>query len=580
LRWKSERLPTTHLKGKAKMPNKRQALVIGLDGATFSILQPLMTQGNLPHLSAMQRQGSWERLLSTIPPVTAPAWSSFMTGVNPARHSVFGFFLRDPTGYAYEETVGFVHAGLIRHPTLWDTLSQDGLRIGAVNVPLTYPPRPVNGFMITGMLTPPSTTRFTYPPELAEQLDGYLIDLDYTRGETGFDLTDGPDEDNLLQAVNDMLDRRARHCLRLMAEQEWDCFVVVFVGTDRLFHELWHYLDPSCAAYDSARGATVRHAVNVYLNRLDAVVGQLRSVAGPRATTIVMSDHGFGPAPEKRVNLNDWLVDLGLLHVAQNRSSWFRPEFWATRLGLRRPGVKQKLERWVPLHLLRRAGADMQGRREVPADWHRTRAHAVQMYNHICGIEINLEGRKRHGIVAPGSEYEQIRDYVLSELSKLCDPDSLAPLVKAAYRREAVFEGDHIDQVPDIVIELDPQYAGLAPLGNGRLVTTHNPRRQGDHRREGIFLAQGPNVVPGEISRPPSLVDLAPTIQYILGVPVHQELDGRVLTEIFDPEFVALHPISFAEGTNLKPMEETDQSLSEKDMAEISDRLRGLGYLD
>jgi len=561
------------------MPKEQRVLVIGLDGATFTILQPLMERGRLPRLAEMQQKGSWGPLLSTIPPITAPAWASFMTGVNPAQHGIFNFFKRDPSGYAYEETADFVHAGLIRHPTLWDILSCADKRMGVVNVPLTYPPRPVNGFMITGMLTPPSAPCFTYPPELSERLEGYQIDLDYTRTEKGFKLEGRPGEDELLQGVNELLDHRAEHCLRLMVAEEWDCFAVVFVGTDRLFHDLWHYLDPGCPAHSGARGEVMRQAVETYLQRLDAVVGQLRAAAGPQATTVVMSDHGFGPAPDKRVNLNDWLVELGLLHVTKGGRSLLQAEFWATRLGMRRPAIKRILERWVPLHLLRRAGTDKRGRREVPAAWSRTRAYAVQMFNHICGIEINLRGRKRQGIVDPGPEYEQLRDLLLSELMKLRDPETGVHLVQAAHRREELFNGPYCDQAPDVIVELDPRYAGLAPLGNRRLVTSRNLRRQGDHRREGIFLAQGPDVVPGAISPPLAITDLAPTILYMLGVPVPHEMDGRVLTEIFEPDFVASRPILYAEAT-LTMAVGKDEAYSVEEMAEISDRLRDLGYLD
>jgi len=561
------------------MPDERRVLVVGLDGATFTILQPLMERGCLPHLAEMQQKSSWGPLLSTIPPVTAPAWASFMTGVNPARHGVFNFFKRDPAGYAYAETAGFVHAGLIRSPTQWEILSQAGKRVGVVNVPLTYPPRPVNGFMITGMLTPPSSSSFTYPRELAERLEGYRIDLDYTRTETGFSLEDRPGEDELLQGVNDLLDCRAEHCLRLMAEEEWDCFMVVFVGTDRLFHDLWYYLDPDCPAYDSARGEIIRQAVETYLNRLDAVVGHLRAAAGPWATTVVMSDHGFGPAPDRRVNLNDWLVELGLLYVARSGRNWLKAEFWATKLGLRRPAIKRMIERWMPLHLLRQAGTDKKGSRKIPADWGRTRAYTVQMYNHICGIEVNLKGRKHQGIVDPGVEYERLCDLLLAELMNVRDPETGVQVVRAAHRREEVFEGKYLDRAPDIIIELDPRYAGLAPLGNGRIVTYHNPHRQGDHRREGIFLAGGPSVASGILSPPPNITDLAPTILYALGVPVPREMDGHVLVEIFDPAYVAAHPVSY-DGSTLKTAGDEDDVYSIEEIAEVSDRLRSLGYVD
>lgn len=565
------------------MVSKPRVLVIGLDGATYTILQPLIDAGRLPNLATMQNIGCWGQLISTIPPVTAPAWASFMTGTNPARHGVFGFFNRDPSGYTYEETTGFVHGGLIRGSTIWELLSDAGLRIGVVNVPLTYPPRPVNGLMITGMLTPPSAENFTYPPELALRLEGYQIDLPQTRTETGFTVSDSLNEEALLEAVTEMLDVRAGHCLRLMSEpplgRSWQCFAVVFVGTDRLFHNLWHYLDPRDQAYGGVRGQQIRTGVEEYLARLDGVVGRLREAAGPEAVTFVMSDHGFGPAPTKRVNLNDWLVDIGLLRLAGGKRRWLSAEAWATALGLRRPAIKRVFKRWIPGRVLRRATMDKQGGREVPADWRRTRAYAVQLYNHLCGIEINLQGSKRHGIVRPGFEYEELRDHLLAELENLRDPSNGVRLVQGAFRREELLRGDYLDQAPDIIIELDPDYTGLAPLGNGQLVTPHQMRRSGDHRKEGILLAQGPNTRSDSLSPPPAIVDLAPTILYALGVPVPREMDGRVLTELFSRAYLEQNPVTYSDvPSGRRSGEEDVYSFEEK--AEISDRLRQLGYVD
>jgi predicted AlkP superfamily phosphohydrolase/phosphomutase len=557
----------------------RRLLVIGLDGGTFTILQPLMESKTLPNLAQFQQRGCWGFLLSTIPPVTAPAWVSFMTGVNPARHGIFHFFRRDASGYAYEKTSGFVHAHLLHRPTLWDILSQAGKRVGVINIPLTYPPKPINGFMITGMLTPPQATNFFYPPELSEKLKGYKIDLDGGRTSKEFSLEAPPREDELIRDVNALLECRAAHTLQLIAEEEWDCFIIVFEGPDRLFHELWRYLDPDFPAYNSARGEIVRHAVEMYLSRLDAIISQLRTLAGTQTTTIVMSDHGFGPAPGKRVNLNEWLVAKGLLHLAKGGRSWLQAEFWAAHLGLRRTSIKRHLERWVPLRLLRRMTTDKKGDREIPADWQRTRAYSVQIYNHICGIEINLKGRKPQGIVEPGSEYQQLRDWLLAEVINLYDPETGTRLVRSAHRREEIFDGEFIEQAPDIVIELDPKYAGFAPLGNAGVVTPHNPRRQGEHRQEGIFLVQGPEIISGVHVLPSNITDLAPTILYALGVPVPREMDGRVLLEIFDPQYALTHPISYMTSTPSGLTKGNTNGYSAEEEAEIVARLRNLGYI-
>jgi predicted AlkP superfamily phosphohydrolase/phosphomutase len=555
----------------------KRVLVIGLDGATFAILAPLLEEGKLPNLRTVQESGSWSTLLSTIPPFTAPAWVSFATGANPGRHGAFDFFERDLNSYIYDSVAGFVHADVVQVARIWDILSRSGKRVGVINVPLTYPPSAVNGIMVTGMLTPPGARNFVYPPEILQEMGDYVVDLDHGRDERGFVLDAHLSAEELLARVNHMLERRTAYCLRFLRREPWDFFMVVFVGTDRLFHELWHYLDPECEAYASKRAPIIRQGVEEYLSGLDSAIGELMAACGDDTVTFIMSDHGFGPAPTKRLYLNEWLSELGLLRDGGGADSLLKPEFWATRLGLRRPSVKSFIERVVSFGALQRAKGDRSGKRELVANWSQTRAFGVHMYNHVCGIVINLRGRNKRGIVEPGAEYEALQQLLMDRAMELEDPATGERLVRKAYRRQDVYEGPHLDKAPDVVLVLHPDYVGAAPLGSRTLVAPHSARRQGDHRREGILLAAGPHIVSQTISPAPHMVDIAPTILYALGEPVPTSMNGRVL-ELFEPEFMDDHPIQYTD-----PAEETKSSTQEVYLAEeaegVRDRLRGLGYV-
>jgi predicted AlkP superfamily phosphohydrolase/phosphomutase len=549
-----------------------RVLVVGWDGATFALLQRLLDAGRLPHLASFQARGSWQTLLSTIPPVTAPAWATFMTGKNPGQHGVFNFFRRDPSGYAYEETAGFVDNRSVHGAALWDVAGQAGLRVGIVNVPLTYPPRPVNGFLISGMLTPPSAQQFTYPPELAETLPNYAIDLDHVRGEQGWSSSQAPVGKELVADVTLLLDKRASHVKRLMQEWEWDLFVVVFVGTDRLFHPLWAHL------VADGESDPIHDQCLAYLERLDTVLGDMRALAGPQATTLVISDHGFGPAPTRRLNLNEWLRELGLVTVDTSSRRLIDPGYWATQLGLRRPSVRRWLERILPKQRLRQLAYREGGSKTIPADWSKTRANAVQLYNQYCGIEINRAGHKQQGIVAHDDDYEALRDSLLRQLAQLRDPATGQAPVQNAWRREDVYKGPYLETAPDLIVELLPDYAGLAPLGTGAIVTPFHSDRAGDHQREGIFLATGPVIAQGRLPTEPQLADLAPTILYLLGLPVPEDMDGQVIEAAIDPVYLAAHrpqrgPAVAVATTN------PDEGLTENEMKEIQERLKGLGYL-
>ena len=132
------------------MTTSRQVLIIGLDGATFTVIDPLLNEGALPGLARLIGSGVRAELLSTIPSATIPAWPSFMTGKNPGKHGVFDFFSRIPGG-----KIRLTRSEDIRTRTLWQILSDHGLRSIVLNIPNTYPPQPIDGIVISGMLTPP-----------------------------------------------------------------------------------------------------------------------------------------------------------------------------------------------------------------------------------------------------------------------------------------------------------------------------------------------------------------------------------------------------------------------------------------
>ena len=154
-------------------------MIIGLDGATWTVIDPWIKDGTLPHLARLRQEGSWGNLRSTIPPITAAAWSTFMTGKRPGKHGVFHFIkLFDDDGSTANGQPELVSGRSIKSSTLWDILGHQERRAVLVNIPLTYPPRAVNGVMITGLLTPSSAKVFTYPLELSQQISDYKIDLD------------------------------------------------------------------------------------------------------------------------------------------------------------------------------------------------------------------------------------------------------------------------------------------------------------------------------------------------------------------------------------------------------------------
>jgi len=558
-------------------------LVIGLDGATFDVLSPLMEADVLPHLAALRKRGCWGKLLSTIPPFTAAAWSTFITGKNPGRHGVISFTSRDRFHYDMQGG-GFVNAQRFDE-TLWQVLGDHGKRIGVINVPLTYPAQPVNGYMVTGMLTPPGADRFTFPPELVHKLGAdYVIDVDFIRTKERFRQRGFPPKTEMITEIRRMSRTRARKSADLFSEESWDFFMVVFTSTDRVLHFFWDDL-AALIGKGAGRVATPRNAIQenilAYFRELDDGIGRLVDLAGPTTTTFVVSDHGFGPAPRRRFYLNVWLEQLGLLHRRGARG-WRDLEYWRVAVG-RHKRIKDTLRRVLPPSVQDSAKTISEKVSEEIVDWSRTRAYFVPIYFHVCGVEINLAGARREGIVSAGAEYEALRDEIIQEARGLSDPQSGKSIVEVAARREELYDGPYVEEFPDVILVLDPDYIGAASLAGTSLVEPHpHPMRPGEHRRDGIFIAAGAPILPqGELSGL-HLRDVPPTILFSLGLPNLSSFDGRVLLEIFKPECLETHPLLVEESPrDTRPAGHPQgEGYSADEERSIMDRLRGLGYLE
>jgi predicted AlkP superfamily phosphohydrolase/phosphomutase len=555
-------------------------LIIGLDGATWDVLDPWIKDGSLPHLSRLRQSGRWGVLLSTIPPISAAAWSTFMTGKRPGKHGVFHFIKL----FSEERTRGgkpqLVNARSLKSSTLWDILGHHGRKVGVINVPMTYPPRPVNGFMITGLLTPKNATTFTYPPELSREITDYVIDLDRFIDTKPF--LDSPDPEmtaptlSLVQDFRDMLEKRARTALSLMDSRPWDIFTLVFTGTDRMGHYLWPY-HRSPDAHDPPEMQELCRAVQGYYVRLDEIVGTLAERAGNDVTIIVMSDHGMGSQPAKWAHLNNWLQGHGWLSARAGNGRLTNPDSWLKRLGLPRDKIGRLVRRLPGLagsRLVKRATKS----RAATIDVGQSMAYCLPIFhNKVAGIHIQLTGEKR----------ESLRQEIMQELEKIVDPETGQRVVRRVCRGEDYYYGPYADNIPDIIVSMEPGYGCGYELGHYSSLITHKGvvSGGGGHRDEGIFIASGPGIV----SRPEALAglnieDVAPTALYLMDLAVPSDMDGKVLTEILAPNVLESRPVRYGEPVGFWPREDavafSDEIMSDEDEERIRERLQALGYLE
>ena len=546
-----------------------ETLVLGLDGMTMTLLSPLIAKGILPNLSQMLANGAHATLMSTIPPFTGPAWVSICTGVNPGRHGIYGFGMVD------DETseMSLARTRDIGSLRLWQLINAHGLTTGVVNVPLIYPPDPVNGFMLTGMLTPPGSDSFAYPRSAADIVhkalgSQYIVDVNIDPLRHGHDT-------RIISQLAQLLHQREQAVHALLDHTVPDFLMVVLVISDRLQHLYWGYMVPNGSddpVYYSPQAEAFRTEIEPLYREVDAVVGRLLDRAGPDCRTFVVSDHGFGRY-ERVVNINNWLRDQSWLHLHVGSSL-----LQSLKRGLYKTLGMRRANRLLPRRVVRSA------RREL-IDWSKTQAYAGTNFQQ--GIHINLKGRQPHGRVEPGMAYETLRQEIAAGLTELCDPRSGELLFERVYLREEIFQGPYVDLAPDLLPVVRSNNGLLAPgFGDGNLVQYQSDQPDGCHYPDGILFASGPGIRRKVRLPAANVVDVMPTVLYSLGLPIPNDLDGKVLEELFEPEElsanpprIAKHSVSQIVSLPASAQANLDTGYSDEDEEAIIEQLRGLGYL-
>ncbi len=536
-------------------------LIIGFDGATFDLIRPWADQGHLPNLARLMAEGVRADLASTLPPVTSPAWPTFMTGTNPGKHGVFDFIAPHGDGFT------LVNSTRIRQPTLWARLSEAGYRVGVLNVPVTYPPQPVNGFMVTDILSPRNAT-ISYPDDLVSRYEDefgpYRIapNIQYKPGL----------EAEFQADIYDLIHAHGRWALGLIEREPTDVLMVHFIAMDIMKHALWRFMDHTHARYEPG---PYEHAIRDGYALVDDYIGKLVAKLPLDATTIVMSDHGFGPL-KNMVNLNVFFMQKGLMKLKPDVVTQLKA--WAFSHGLTPASAYQ----WIAALGLQNsiARVSKKARNDIvgkflsfdSVDWSRTIAYSM---GHVGQVYLNRAGREPHGIVTDADYEKRLRE-VMDALADLRDDDGRPIVTRIIPGREA-YHGDYAGLGPDLHLVLD-DYAMIAcPLfaTEGRVMTRQIRGDSGCHRREGIFIAHGPAFRRGVELPEASILDLAPTLMHLLDEPVPAVMDGRVLTEAFvDPGKVSIAD----DGATAGPAPAA-AGFSDDEAAQIEERLRGLGYL-
>jgi predicted AlkP superfamily phosphohydrolase/phosphomutase len=550
-------------------------MVVGLDGATLDLIEPWTASGQLPTLGRLMNEGAFGELRSTIPPITAPAWTSFMTGKNPAKHGLYDWIYRRQDSY----DVSPVTANHCAEPTLWSLLSDAGRRVCVYNVPMTYPPEVVNGIVIGGMPTPSVQAPFTYPPhlyeEISQQVDEYILypDPGQAYSDSGVDA--------FLHRLYKTTENRLKVLRFLRNKEDWDFFMVVFNGTDAVQHALWKYMSPEHPQHDPAKAPKYGNAILEFYQYLDTWLAQLLEDVDEDTVLMLMSDHGAGPF-RKFIHLNNWLRKQGWLKLkggpkARTKAALFRAGFTPMKvynllmqLGL--GALKREVVRGKGQGLLKSLFLCFDD-----VDWSRTVAYSL---GNVGQIYLNVRGREPQGIVEPGIGYEASRNQIIRRLAELRDPETGERVIEEIYRREEVYSGRHLDRAADILfIPKNLEYFGFGEyeFGSNQIIEKVVRGISGTHRMNGMFMLKGQPIRRGVQLKGAAIIDLAPTILYLMAMPVPEDMDGRVVIEGLEPEYADLDALRVAETTS-RPVSDLEV-LSPEEESLIVERLRGLGYV-
>jgi predicted AlkP superfamily phosphohydrolase/phosphomutase len=533
-----------------------RAVVIGLDGAAWHLLDPMIEAGVMPRLEALRERGALGTFLSTVPTYTPPAWTSAVTGVNPGRHGVYGFV----EGHAQHPAQELMHSGKVKSPTIWEIANAQGARAGIYNLPLTYPPRSLDGWMVSGMMTPgygESLKGFASPRTLEQKIlewaPGYVVDVSTNYEQ---DWRDG----RLCERAVASIEQRHRVMRELLELDPPDVLFSVLEAPDRLQHVYYRYMDPADELYRSPEAEKLRLPIRRCFEAMDRIVGQLDDYAGSDGGVIVVSDHGF-TAWEASVHVNALLQRWGYLKLKPTARV-----MQTTAVTKLLPTAK----RFLPRRLAREA----KGKTFRAVDWAHTRAFASPIPQQ--GVYVNLEGREPLGTVPP-SELGAVKRDLVSHFMDLTDRAGNR-VTDVVHLSEDVFRGDALQGAPDVLpvvrdhrYELDDELFHREPFTDLR----HLPR--GVHHPEGMGIVAGPGVIAGKALNA-SVMDVTPTLLYLAGMKVPEGLDGNVLSDAFDPQWLVDRPIETTAPLSSESREE-ETPYSAEEEAQIEESLRGLGYL-
>lgn len=532
-----------------------RTLLIGLDGATFTVLDPLMESGVMPFMKKFVANGVRANLMSTAHPLTPPAWTSIMTGRTPGHHGVFDFIWAEERKADHYFTL--YNFRDIRCETIWQIVSRQGGTACTLNYPLMSPPPEIDGYIVPGFVSWRHLRRHVHPPELYDRMKA-LPGFNARELAWDFELEKkaetGVPKEEYAEWVRFHMAREKQWfevIKDLMTNDPSDLTAILFDGPDKIMHMGYRFIDPATFPDDPEPWEVeIREHCLSYFHEMDRFIGEIVGMAGKDARVFMVSDHGFGPSTEV-FRVNTWLAEHGYL-------------------------------KWLDLD-----GLDEQGRRTaekvadghfVVLEWDETTAYARTATSN--GIYIRV-AREPGQSGVPVDQYEAFRDRLAAELLEVEHPETGEKLVRQVLKREDAFPGPNNGQAADLTLVMRDH--GFISTKDKQPYYFERPHVEGTHYPAGIFLAGGPGIRRGQRHDDLAITAVAPSLLYSLGLPIPADFEGEVPAAVFDPALLKRMPVTIGDPTvppdDLSDAGEASGDRSDED-EQIYKQMKALGYIE
>lgn len=501
---------------------KTKAFILGLDGGTWDLLDPLIDAGDLPCFAQLRQESASAFTSTTWPAHTGPGWATFTNACMPGQHGIFQFFhAQDP---AYRgRIVGTREYG---RQSCWQWAAARNLALGLVNIPMTHPAVPLRGYQITWPLK--QTTSYCSPAHL-------LADL--ARNECYFrsDLATMYRGDlNYIDHAVKFVPERMRAARYLLENWNADIFAIVLTEADRVCHHYWQFSDPTHPLYEPDAPVRYKEAIHTILRLIDQELSQTIKLLDEDCSLVVVSDHGFGPG-HRSLAANTLLRNAGYLGVVPGPATSLEIASWFTEDG-------------------------------STIDWQKTRAYMPVPGSY--GLNVNLRGRQVDGTV-DAQDYDRVLGEVEEVFRSVHIPETGKPAFRNILRREEAYPGPMMDQAPDLLLIPADERLMVTPSFGQEWTWSY---QTGLHRHEGMWMHRSPRITSGRLSHRIRLIDVLPTLFEDLGLEPAGVFQGQPVSAVFSHGTTA-----GSEETCTADV--TGSDAEEFEAADLTERLKAMGYL-